>query len=221
VNPNHPDPSPGSSSGAQSRAGLSRRTFIGAAGAAGSAGALVALAGADPASAATRAALARQRSMIMQVAQAGTKFPVAFRAGGQAAARAAVTRLPHPWAAAPAAMLTLSAHQPASGRRVALAEQRMSADQVALAHTVAGTLVSAGLPGRSTGGLLEGIAQHAAAAPAGGDPALLAMVTLAIATVFPAFDPGSDAAARQWTGILRIMHQRGTLHAALQRRNMS
>jgi hypothetical protein len=194
------EPSPGGES-----AGVSRRGFLGATAVTGSAAVVTALAGAAPAEAGTRTSLAAERAMIIQVAQAGSVFPI---------------KLPQP-GRLPALGLTLSDYRPASMAGLLAAERKMPPQGLRAAQAGADALIAAGLLSAGHEALLVGIGRQAAGAALAsgavrGKGELLAAVTLAIATVFPSFEPTSDRAAKAWTFALAWKHRCGTLRSALR-----
>jgi hypothetical protein len=212
--------------GVKSPGALSRRGFLGATGAAGSAAAVTSVLGTAPASASAGQALSQEREMVLLVARAGAVFPFRLPMPGQVAggkASATLKRMRAAQASRPLALgpaLPLLEYVPATTARLTAAERRMPADRLSLAWTGAGALISAGLLRARPPALLEGIGHDAALASPHQTAALQAVVTLAIATVFPGFDPTSEHAARRWVGLLRFMYQRGTLRPALARRGI-
>jgi hypothetical protein len=220
------EPSPGGES-----AGVSRRGFLGATAVTGSAAVVTALAGAAPAEASARTSLAAERAMIIQVAQAGSLFPI---------------KLPQP-DRLPALGLTLSDYRPASMAGLLAAERRMPPQDLRAARAGADALIAAGLLSAGHEALLDGIGRQAAAGQpltgrtatgqtaAGrraasaalangavqGQGELLAAVALAIATVFPSFEPTSGRAAQAWTSMLARKYRWGTLQSALRERGIA
>lgn len=158
---------------------MNRRGFLGVAGAAA-----LAL---GPTAAPRGALTADVRKMILQVARAGSVFPIEFPGFGEpgpASARATAARL----------------------RRAA---SRTSPGRLAQARAGADALIARGLLNQPRARLLDGIGQQAGMA--GAEPGLTAAVALAIATVSRHFDPGSDEEALLWTDGLRRVHERGLL----------
>jgi hypothetical protein len=198
---------------------VSRRGFLGATAVTGSAAIVTALAGAAPAEAGARASLAAERAMIIQVAQAGSLFPI---------------KLPQP-GRLPALGLTLSDYRPASMAGLLAAERKMPPGRLRVARAGADALIAADLLSAGHEALLVGIGQQAAAGQtltrrtaAGrtttgdvrGKGELLAAVTLAVATVLPSFEPTSDRAAKAWTSALAWKYRAGTLRSALRERGI-
>jgi hypothetical protein len=197
---NAQEPSPGGEP-----AGVSRRGFLGATAVTGSAAIVTALAGAAPAEAGARTSLAAERAMIIQVAQAGSLFPI---------------KLPQP-GRLPALGLTLSDYRPASMAGLLAAERKMPPGRLRAARAGAGALIAAGLLSAGHEALLVGIGRQAAAGDVRGTGELLAAVTLALATVFPSFEPTSDRAAKAWTSALAWKYRWGTLRSALRERGIA
>jgi len=172
---------------------VSRRRFLGGAGAVGSAivaGGLAAAgtSGAAAPAASTAAALSgAERDLVLEVARAGARVPIAFPDFGEpgpATARATAARLRD-------------------------AESRLRDERLALVKAGTGDLVERGLGGAGRQELVDGLAGHAAEATRDQEVALVAVVALAVATVSRHFDPNADSAARVWVGGLRRAHQRG------------
>jgi hypothetical protein len=182
---------------------VSRRGFLEATAVTGSAAVVTALAGAAPAEAGTRTSLAAERAMIIQVAQAGSLFPI---------------KLPQP-GRLPALGLTLSDYRPASMAGLLAAEPKLPPGRLRAARAGADALIAADLLSAGHEALLVGLGRQAGAGRTGGvrgKDELLAAVTLAIATVFPSFEPTSDRAARAWTSMLARRYRWGTLRSALR-----
>lgn len=158
---------------------MNRRGFLGVAGAAA-----LAL---GPTASRRETLTADERQMILQVARAGSVFPIEFPGFGE----------PGPASAR------------ATAARLSRAARRASPERLALAREGADALVMQGLLNQPQRRLLDGIGRQAGVSAGG--PGLTAVVALAIATVSRHFDPGSDEAAQLWTDGLRRLHQRGVL----------
>lgn len=121
--------------------------------------------------------------MVLQVARAGATVPISFPAFGE--------------------------RGPASSRatpdRLRAAARQLPGGRLALARAGAGHLIEAGLLDVGREELLTGIGGQARER----EPALVAAVALAIATVSRHFDPTSDHAAGVWIGGLRRLVERG------------
>lgn len=125
--------------------------------------------------------------MVLAVARAGAEVPIPFPDFGEpgpATARATMPRLQD-------------------------AERRLRAGRLALVTSGAGELIRRGLRGARQQELLDGIAAHAADATPEQEAALVATVSLAVATVSKHFDPNADSPAQLWLGGLRRIHERG------------
>jgi hypothetical protein len=204
VNAPQPDPDAERAAGP----GMSRRGFLGTAAAAGSAATMTAVIGAAPALASPALVhggplTTRQRAMVLDIARAGSVYPLGLPRPGRL----------------PALGLVLSDYRPPSVARLAAAERRLPADRLAQARLGASALIRADLLGAGTAALLVGIGKRAAAAPPSGTDDLVAVTAIAIATVFPS-DSAPDAAARAWLSLLGRQSRRGRLRAALRARGV-
>lgn len=203
---------------------LSRRGFIGVSGAAGGLAAAAIVAGGQTATAAAAAPLLpAQRLMIAQLARVGVTFPLALPAynePGPSRSRAIVARLRAAQHGMPAGGIALAGHHPATVAALRSAELRMRPGDLERAGAGVDLLIADGLLGSRPAALLEGVGRRAALASGNQHRQLLAAVTLAIATVFPGFDPTTTTPAAQWLSMLAIMHQAGTLRPALRRRGI-
>jgi hypothetical protein len=195
--------------------GLVRRDFIGASGVVGGLAVAALAVGKPPA-----AALLKERAMILQLARAGVTFPVALPAynePGPPSVRAIIARLRTAEHGMPPGGIALALHRPPTMAGLRSAERRMPTGDLARARAGADLLIAAGLRDVSQAALLEGVGRHAAQA-SGQYRQLLATVTLAIATVFPGFNPTTSRPASQWLSVLANMYRAGTLRPALNRR---
>jgi hypothetical protein len=201
---------------------MSRRGFIGASGALGGLGAAAIVAGGPTAGAAATAPPAMERAMLLKLARAGVTFPLALPAynePGPPKARALIARLRSAQRGLPPGGIVLAGHHPATMARLVSAERRMPLGDLTRARAGADLLIAAGLLGAGQAALLYGTGRLAAGPPRYYSQ-LVAAVTLAIATVFPGFDPAASTPASQWLRTLAIMYRARTLRPALRRRGI-
>lgn len=201
---------------------LSRRGFIGRSGAVGGIAAAAIVAG-GPRAIAVSSRLQLERTVILQLARAGVTFPLALPAynePGPPGIRALIARIRAARRRLPPGGIALAEHHPATMSQLVSAERRMPAGDLARARAGADLLIAAGLPSASLAAMLEEVGRQAAGASQRQRRELVAAVTLAIATVFPGFDPASTTPASQWLSVLAIMYRAGTLRPALARRGI-
>jgi len=204
---------------------MSRRGFLSG----GTAAAAAAVMGSLPATAQYGTELrttSLQRAMIIQVARAGTVFPLRLPALGQASpararARRAISRLRAAQDQLGPGLLQLGAASRPSLARLRTAEPALPPAELAAARAGADLLIGAGLLDSGHAPLLAGLGHLEATGQPPDRAALLGVATLAVRTVF------GDAAhhrvrtvAGQWLGVLSAMHDQGTLQPAIQQRGL-
>ncbi|GAA0565991.1 hypothetical protein [Actinomadura livida] len=165
------------SGGPDPRPGLTRRAVLYAAGATGGVAAMGASAKAD-------LLTETERKMVLQLAKAGSAYPMeppSFGEKGTAMSRATMPRLRE-------------------------AEARLTAERAALVRKGAQALIAQGLLGAGRAQLLAGVGK---AANGQGKDALIAAVQLAVATVSKHFDPAKDHPANDWVAVLGRLAERG------------
>lgn len=205
-------------------AGPSRRRFLGTVGTAGTVATTLAAFGAEPASASPGGSIDKERAMILQIAQAGTVFPIKL----SALSSTRLSRVRETLAGmqltrrSPAQVaLALSRHQSPTRARLMTAERQTTRSRLTLARTGARTLLAAGLLDAGRAAVIDGIARQMPTATHAERDALVSAVSMAVTTVFPNIN--EDAAvnvARQWLGLLRRMHQLGTLRHGIRQRGI-
>lgn len=213
---------------------FSRRGFI----AAGSAAALTTAIAAYPASitgdftasgaptaaAAGTAALATQRRMLVQVAHAGTLFPLRLHTGGQlgrAGARRPVRQLRAAQHGLRPGLLRLGDGTRPSLAGLRAAERSLPADELALARSGAALMIGAGLLDSGHASVLAALGEAATTVTPADRIALQAAAALGVRSVFSHAAPGvARDAARQWLDLLASMHGRGTLRPAIHGRGI-
>jgi hypothetical protein len=193
---------------------LSRRGFLGG----GSAAVAATVIGVHPAAPDRSASLDTERRMIVQLARAGTGFPVRLptrdQAGGVRAQRA-LGRLRAAQRQLGPGLLQLGAARRPSLARLRAAEQALPAGDLVAARRGADLLIGAGLLDSSQRPLLAGLGHLAATARPPDRAALVGAATLAVRTVFSdATHPRVRTAAAQWVNLLSAMHEQGTLRPA-------
>lgn len=202
---------------------VSRRGFLSG----GSAAAAAAVMGSYPATRQYQAeprTAGLQRRMIIQVARAGTVFPLRLPVTGQAGparvrARRAVSRLRAAQDQLGPGLLQLGAAGRPSLARLRAAEPAMPPAELAAARAGADLLIGAGLLDSGHAPLLAGLGHLAATGQPPERAALLGVATLAARTVFgDAAHHRVRTAAGQWLGVLSAMHQQGTLQPAIRQK---
>jgi len=206
---------------------VNRRAFL-SAGSAAAAGAMIGgytatmhapvPAGAEPVT------LGVQRRMIIQLARAGTMFPVRLPVRGHASparAERALSRLRAAQDQLEPGLLQLGAAARPSLARLHTAEQAMPAEELAAAREGAAVLVHAGLLDSGHAALLAGLGRMMTTAEPAERAGLHGAATLAVRMVFgDAAHHRVAIAAGRWLSLLSVMHTQGTLRPAIRQRGM-
>ena len=212
-------PEPGGAPRAAGAGPLSRRGLLSG----GSAAAVATVLGMRAISRVSAAPPDVESRMILQVAQAGSLFPLRMPAHGALSPRAriALGRFVAAQRHSRSGWPRLDESVPPSFSQLRRAEQAMPMADLAAGHAGARLLIGAGLLDSGHAEVLAGLGQLTASAAPADQSALQAAAALAVGTVFPAAPHGwSAGAARQWLAMLSAMHQRGTLRTAVRSRRM-
>jgi hypothetical protein len=168
-----------------------------------------------------RPSLGVSRAMIMQVAEAGSVFPVRLPIGasaGSARARRAAGHLKAVQSRLEPGLLQLGAAHRLSIAGLARAERVMPAAELSAAREGANLLVRADLLDSGRGTLLAALGKLAGTSPSAERTALICMATLAVQVVFSdaTYHEAAKAGVR-WLNLLSAMHAQGMLPTAIRR----
>ena len=185
---------------------------------------MTAMLGMHPAAPAGVIPLSAERRMILQLARAGTVFPIRLPVRDQAGtprAQRALSRLRAAQHRLDPGLVQLGSACRPSLARLRAAECAVPATDLSAARAGADLLIDAGLLDSGHAPMLAGLGHLAANARTQEKAALMGAATLAVRTVFTdAAHHRVRNAAGQWLNLLSAMHGQGTLRPAMRQRGL-